>query len=165
MEKSVEIKLKSWEIKADFLEIKLGNQPNPPAPPTFTTYHVIFEGNQREIRKSRTLKLLVADPSVRANATKSCTITFGSSSIMRAKSNRFLLLLLASWFAVSVTTAQMRLNVFRGTLVHSRVRTEMEVLPDHVIGIDVNDLGRVRLHVVSNSTITINSGLGSSGTV
>jgi len=24
----------SWEIKADFLEIKLGNQPNPPAPPT-----------------------------------------------------------------------------------------------------------------------------------
>jgi len=70
---------------------------------------------------------------------------------MRAKSNRFLLLL-ASWFAVSVTTAQMRLNVFRGTLVHSRVRTEMEVLPDHVIGIDVNDLGRVRLHVVSNST-------------
>ena len=84
---------------------------------------------------------------------------------MRAKSNRFLLLLLASWFAVSVTTAQMRLNVFRGTLVHSRVRTEMEVLPDHVIGIDVNDLGRVRLHVVSNSTITINSGLGSSGTV
>ena len=82
---------------------------------------------------------------------------------MRAKSNRFLLLLLASWFAVSVTTAQMRLNVFRGTLVHSRVRTE--VLPDHVIGIDVNDLGRVRLHVVSNSTTTINSALGSSGTV
>jgi len=28
VEKSVEIKLKSWEIKADFLEIKLGNQPN-----------------------------------------------------------------------------------------------------------------------------------------
>jgi len=37
VEKSVEIKLKSWEIKVDFLEIKLGNQPNPPAPPTFTT--------------------------------------------------------------------------------------------------------------------------------
>jgi len=37
VEKSVEIKLKSQEIKADFLEIKLGNQPNPPAPPTFTT--------------------------------------------------------------------------------------------------------------------------------
>ena len=34
VEKSVEIKLKSWEIKADFLEIKLGNQHNPPAPPT-----------------------------------------------------------------------------------------------------------------------------------
>ena len=79
--------------------------------------------------------------------TKSCTVTFGSSSIMRAKSNRFLLLLLASWFAVSVTTAQIRLNVFRGTLVHSRVRTELEVLPDHLIGIDVNDLGRVRLQL------------------
>ena len=45
VEKSVEIKLKSWEIKADFFEIKFGNQPNPPAPPTFTTYDVIFEGN------------------------------------------------------------------------------------------------------------------------
>jgi len=87
---------------------------------------------------------------------------------MRAESNRFLLLLLASWLAVSVTTGQIRLNVFRGTLVHSRVRTEMEVLPDHLIGIDVNDLGRVRLHVVSNSAITMNPGLGSivaSGTV
>ena len=51
MEKSVEIKLKSWEIKADFLEIKPGNQPNPPAPPTFTTYDVIFEGNHGEIKE------------------------------------------------------------------------------------------------------------------
>ena len=41
--------------------------------------------------------------------------------------------------------------VFRGTIVHSRVLTEMEVLPDHLIGIDVNDLGRVTLHVVSNT--------------
>jgi len=37
--------------QADFLEIKLGNQPNPPAPPTFTTYDVIFEGNHREIKE------------------------------------------------------------------------------------------------------------------
>ena len=51
-----EIKLKSWEIKADFLEINLGNQPNPPAPPTFTTYDVIFEGNHGEVKeKSRNL--------------------------------------------------------------------------------------------------------------
>jgi len=70
VEKSVEIKLKSLEIKADFLEIKLGNQPNPPAPPTFTTHDVIFEGNQREIRKSRTPKLLVADPSEKSNPQK-----------------------------------------------------------------------------------------------
>ena len=27
----------------------------------------------------------------------------------------------------------------------------MEVLPDHLIGIDVNDLGKVKLHVVSNT--------------
>ena len=51
VEKSVEIKLKSWEIKADFLEIKLGHQPNPPAPPIFTTYDVIFEGNHGEIKE------------------------------------------------------------------------------------------------------------------
>ena len=67
VEKSVEIKLKSREIEADFLEIRLGNQPNPPAPPTFTTYDVIFEGNHGEIKeKSGNLvrpKLLVADPS------------------------------------------------------------------------------------------------------
>ena len=29
-------------MKADFLEIKLGNQPNPPAPPTFAIYDVIL---------------------------------------------------------------------------------------------------------------------------
>jgi len=50
VEKSVEIKLKSCEIKRDFLEIKLRNQPNPPTPPTFTTYDVIFEGNHMEIK-------------------------------------------------------------------------------------------------------------------
>jgi len=47
----VEIKLKSWEIKADFLEIKLGKPPNPPAPPTFTTYDIVFEGNHGEIKE------------------------------------------------------------------------------------------------------------------
>ena len=53
VEKSVEIKLKSWEIKADFLEIKLGNQPNPPAPPTLTTYDVIFEGNHGKSKRNQ----------------------------------------------------------------------------------------------------------------
>ena len=47
--------------------------------------------------------------------------------------------------------------VFRGTIVHSRVLTEMEVLPDHLIGIDVNDLGRVKLHVVSNTLYVVMS--------
>ena len=84
---------------------------------------------------------------------KSCTVALVLTSIMRSNSNPFLLLLLISWFAVTITTAQTRLNVFRGTLVHSRVRTEMEVLPDHLIGIDVNDLGRVKLHVVGNTQL------------
>ena len=84
---------------------------------------------------------------------KSCIVALVSISIMRSNSNCFLLLLLISWFAVTITTAQTRLNVFRGTLVHSRVRTEMEVLPDHLIGVDVNDLGRVKLHVVGNTQL------------
>ena len=37
----------------------------------------------------------------------------------------------------------MQLKVFRGTLVHSRVLTEMEVLEDYLIGIDENNYGRV----------------------
>ena len=37
--------------QSDFLEIKLRNQPNPPAPPTFTAYDVIFEGNHGEIKQ------------------------------------------------------------------------------------------------------------------
>ena len=51
VEKSVENKLKPWEIKADFLEIKLWNQPNPPPAPTFTMYYVFFEGNHGEIKE------------------------------------------------------------------------------------------------------------------
>ena len=73
MEKSVEIKLKSWEIKADFLEIKLRNQPNIPSSPThfYNVQHHFWgksQGNLREIRKSRTPKLLVADPSISTEA-------------------------------------------------------------------------------------------------
>ena len=45
----------------------------------------------------------------------------------------------------SIVAAQtpMQLKVFRGTLVHSRVRTEMEVLEDYLIGIDENNYGTV----------------------
>ena len=60
VEKSVEIKLKSWEIKAYFLEIKLGNQPNPPAPPTFTTYDVIFGGNRITGKSNRNQEISYA---------------------------------------------------------------------------------------------------------
>ena len=65
-----EIKLKSWEIKADFLEINLGNQPNPPAPPTFTTYDVIFEGNHGKSKRNQEIsyaKIACCRPLVRGS--------------------------------------------------------------------------------------------------
>ena len=45
--------------------------------------------------------------------------------------------------AVATGQTSMQLKVFRGTLVHSRVRTEMEVLEDYLIGVDENNYGRV----------------------
>ena len=49
-------------------------------------------------------------------------------------------------FVAAVTAIQlppMQLKVFRGTLVHSRVRTEMEVLEDYLLGIDESNYGTV----------------------
>ena len=60
---------------------------------------------------------------------------------MQPRSVRLLLFLLTTCLAVTTTTAQ--LKVFRGTIVHSRVRTEMEVLEDYLIGFDENNQGRV----------------------
>ena len=45
--------------------------------------------------------------------------------------------------AVAAAQTPMQLKVFRGTLVHSRVRTEMEFLEDYLIGIDENNYGTV----------------------
>ena len=59
---------------------------------------------------------------------------------MRPRSVRFFLLILTAGLTVATAT---QLKVFRGTLVHSRVRTEMEVLQDHVIGFDEDNSGRV----------------------
>ena len=73
VEKSVEIKLKLWEIKADFLELKLGNQPHP----LLQLWRHPWgksRGNQREIRKSRTPKLLVADPSLSSSTPRTQTV-------------------------------------------------------------------------------------------
>ena len=42
--------------------------------------------------------------------------------------------------AVAQTT---QLKVFRGTLVHSRVRSEMEVLQNYLIGFNESNLGTV----------------------
>ena len=56
-----------------------------------------------------------------------------------------LLRVLIGCLAVAVAAAQTptQLKVFRGTLVHSRVRTEMEVLEDYLLGMDVSNYGRV----------------------
>ena len=50
---------------------------------------------------------------------------------------------LAAAVATSAAQAPTKLKVFRGTLVNYRVRTEMEVLEDYLIGIDENNLGTV----------------------
>ena len=66
--------------------------------------------------------------------------------LMEHYSARSLLLrVFVGCFVAAVTAAQtpMQLKVFRGTLVHSRVRTEMEVLEDYLIGIDDNNYGTV----------------------
>jgi len=72
VEKSVEIKLKSWEIRADFLEIKLGNQPNVPSSPThfYNQWHFFWgksRGNQRN-QEILYAKLLIADPLISTEA-------------------------------------------------------------------------------------------------
>ena len=43
----------------------------------------------------------------------------------------------------SITYAPTQLKVFRGTLVHSKVPTEMEVLEDYLLGMDESNNGRV----------------------
>jgi len=68
--------------------------------------------------------------------------------MMRSQSVRSLVFLLSASLVVTTTAAQTtQLKVFRGVLVHSRVRTEMEVLQDYLIGIDENNLGRVSSNV------------------
>ena len=44
---------------------------------------------------------------------------------------------------LGLTVAQVQLRVYRGTLVHSRVLQEIEILQDHLLGFDENNLGEV----------------------
>ena len=44
---------------------------------------------------------------------------------------------------LGLTVGQMQLRVYRGTLVHSRVPEQIEVLQDHLLGFDENNLGEV----------------------
>ena len=59
--------------------------------------------------------------------------------------NSLLLRVLVGCLIAAVAAAQtpMQLKVFRGTLVHSRIRTEMEVLENYLIGIDESNYGTV----------------------
>ena len=62
---------------------------------------------------------------------------------MDYNSARSLLLFGCLVAAIAVSPAHTQLKVFRGTLVHSRIRTEMEVLEDYLIGIDRDNYGTV----------------------
>jgi len=63
---------------------------------------------------------------------------------METRSVRSLVSLLAACLVVTTVAAQTaQLKVFRGTLVHSRVRTDMEVLEDYLIGFNESNLGSV----------------------
>ena len=63
--------------------------------------------------------------------------------LMDYNSARSLLLFGCLVAAVAVSPAHTQLKVFRGTLVHSRIRTEIEVLEDYLIGIDRDNYGTV----------------------
>ena len=66
---------------------------------------------------------------------------------MELYSARSLLLRVLIGCLVAATAAAqtpMQLKVFQGTLVHSRVRTEMEVLEDYLVGMDESNNGTVR---------------------
>ena len=56
-----------------------------------------------------------------------------------------LLRVLIGCLVAAIVAAQTptQLKVFRGTLVHSRVRTEMEMLEDYLIGINEGNYGTV----------------------
>ena len=55
--------------------------------------------------------------------------------------------------AVAAAQTPIQLKVFRGTLVHSRVRTEMEILEDYLIGIDENNYGTVGCGIHTYSVV------------
>ena len=44
---------------------------------------------------------------------------------------------------LGLTMGQVQLRVYRGTLVHSRVLEQIEILQDHLLGFDENSLGEV----------------------
>ena len=53
-------------------------------------------------------------------------------------------------FCLRLTVGQVQLRVYRGTLVHSRVLEQIEVLEDHLLGFDENNLGEVSTCIVKS---------------
>ena len=53
---------------------------------------------------------------------------------------------------LELTVGQVQLRVYRGTLVHSRVLEQIEVLQDHLLGFDENNLGEI-LFVAPSSNL------------
>ena len=55
---------------------------------------------------------------------------------------------------LGLTVGQVQLRVYRGTLVHSRVLEEIEILQDHLLGFDENNLGEVSAAACIHAYIT-----------
>ena len=77
------------------------------------------------------------------------SLSYTTTVNMETRSVRSVVSLLAACLVVATAAAQTaQLKVFRGTLVHSRVRTEMEVLEDYLIGFNESNLGRVSSNIL-----------------
>ena len=55
---------------------------------------------------------------------------------------------------LGLTVGQVQLRVYRGTLVHSRVLERIEILQDHLIGFDENNLGEVSAAVATSTPLS-----------
>ena len=72
---------------------------------------------------------------------------------MQSRSVHSFFFLLTACLAATTTAAQ--LTVFRGTFVHSRERTEMEVLEDYLIGFDENNQGNVSTRINTHNSVGV----------
>ena len=86
---------------------------------------------------------------IRRSRISGSSMSYTTTVNMDTRSVRSVVSLLAASLIVTTVAAQTaQLKVFRGTLVHSRVRTEMEVLEDFLIGFNESNLGRVSSNIL-----------------